>query len=90
MTVEISEVVVAEAHLERLRQLDEKADQEQGCHLPPFIVELGERFAKVSQELPAEKKKIYGTGGCPMISRFLLDGNLGRAIKSIREVAQIL
>ena len=46
-----------EAYLERARQLDEEASQEQLLNPPPFIVELRERFAKVSQELLEAKRK---------------------------------
>ncbi len=45
------------AYLERVRQLDEEASQEQLRNPPPFIVELRERFAKVSQELLEAKKR---------------------------------
>lgn len=40
-----------ETYLERVRQLDEKAGQEQLRNPSPFIVELRERFAKASQKL---------------------------------------
>ena len=40
-----------EAYLKRVRQLDEVAEQEQLRNPPPYVVELRERFAKVSQEL---------------------------------------
>ena len=46
-----------EAYLERARQLDEKAEQEQLRNPSPFVVELRERFAKVSQELLKAQKK---------------------------------
>ena len=45
-----------EAYLERARQLDEAAEQEQLRNPPPYVVELRERFAKVSQELLEAKK----------------------------------
>ena len=45
-----------EAYLERVRQLDEEAEQEQLRNPPPVVVELRERFAKVSQELLEAKK----------------------------------
>jgi uncharacterized protein (DUF433 family) len=45
-----------EAYLERVRQLDEKASQEQLQNPSPYVVELRERFAKVSQELLEAKK----------------------------------
>ena len=45
-----------EAYLERVRQLDEEAEQEQLRNPPPYVVELRERFAKVSQELSEAKK----------------------------------
>lgn len=45
-----------EAYLERVRQLDEEAEQEQLPNPPPFVVELRERFAKVSQESLEAKK----------------------------------
>ena len=45
-----------EAYLERVRQLDEEAEQEQLRNPSPFVVELRERFAKVSQELLEAKK----------------------------------
>ena len=45
-----------EAYLERARQLDEEAEKEQLRNPSPFIVELRERFAKVSQELLEAKK----------------------------------
>ena len=46
-----------EAYLERVRQLDEEAEQEQLRNPPPYVVELRERFAKVSQKL-AEAKEL--------------------------------
>ena len=46
-----------EAYLERARQLDEEAEQEQLHNPPSFVVELRERFAKVSQELLEAQKK---------------------------------
>lgn len=46
-----------EAYLERVRQLDEAAEQEQLRNPPPYVVELRERFAKVSQELFEAKRK---------------------------------
>ncbi|MDD9974847.1 MAG: hypothetical protein OXU27_12620 [Candidatus Poribacteria bacterium] len=45
-------------YLERVRQLDEAAEQEQRRNSSPFVVELRERFAKVSQELLEAKKKL--------------------------------
>ena len=45
-----------EAYLERVRQLDEAAEQEQLRNPSSFVVELRERFAKVSQELLEAKK----------------------------------
>ena len=44
------------AYLERVRQLDEEASQEQLRNPPPFIVELRERLAKVSQKLLEAKE----------------------------------
>ena len=46
-----------EAYLEQVRQLDEAAEQEQLRNPPPYVVELRERFAKVSQELLEGKRK---------------------------------
>lgn len=46
-----------EAYLERVRRLDEEAEQEQRRNPSPFVVELRERFAKVSQELLEPKRK---------------------------------
>ena len=46
-----------EAYLERVRQLDEEASKEQLRNPSPFVVELRERFAKVSQELLEAKRK---------------------------------
>ena len=46
-----------EAYLERVRQLDEAAEQEQLRNPSPFVVELRERFAKASQELLEAKRK---------------------------------
>ena len=40
-----------EAYLERVRQLDEEAWQEQLRNPPPYVVELPERLAKASQKL---------------------------------------
>ena len=40
-----------EAYLERVRRLDEEAEQEQLRNPSPFVVELRERFAKVSKKL---------------------------------------
>ena len=40
-----------EAYLERVRQLDEEASQEQLRNPSPFIVELRERFARAFQKL---------------------------------------
>ena len=45
-----------EAYLERVRQLDEAAELEQLRNPPPYVVELRERFAKVSQELLEAKR----------------------------------
>ncbi len=45
-----------EAYLERVRQLDEKAEQEQLRNPSPFVIELRERFAKASGKLPEAKK----------------------------------
>ena len=45
-----------EAYLERVRQLDEEASHEQLRNPPSYIVELRERFAKVSQELLEAKR----------------------------------
>ena len=39
-----------EAYLERVKQLDEEAWQEQQRNPSPFIIELRERFAKASHE----------------------------------------
>ena len=44
-----------EAYLERVRQLDEAADQEQLRNPSPFVVKLRERLAKASQKLPEAK-----------------------------------
>ena len=46
-----------EAYLERVRQLDEEAEQEQLRNPSPFVVELRERFAKASQELLEAQRK---------------------------------
>jgi uncharacterized protein (DUF433 family) len=46
-----------EAYLERVRRLDEEASQEQLRNPSPFIVELRERFAKVSQKLSEAKEQ---------------------------------
>ncbi len=46
-----------EAYLERVRRLDEEAEQEQLRNPSPFVVELRERFAKASQELLAAEGK---------------------------------
>ena len=46
-----------ETYLEWVRQLDEEAWQEQLRNPPPFVVELRERFAKVSQELLEAKRE---------------------------------
>ena len=40
-----------EAYLERVRQFDKKAEQEQLRNPSPFVVELRERFAKASKKL---------------------------------------
>ena len=45
-----------EAYLERVRQLDEEVSQEQLRNPSPFVMELRERFAKVSQELLEAKR----------------------------------
>lgn len=45
------------AYLERVRQFDAEAEQEQLRNPSPFIVELRERFANVSQELLEAKKR---------------------------------
>ena len=45
-----------EAYLERVRRLDEAAEQEQLRNPSPFIVELRERLAKASQKLSKAKK----------------------------------
>ena len=45
-----------EAYLERVRQLDEEAGQEQLQNPPSYIVELRERFAKASQKLREVKE----------------------------------
>ena len=45
-----------EAYLERARQLDEAAGLEQLRNPPPYVVELRERFAKVSRELSETKE----------------------------------
>lgn len=46
-----------EAYLERGRQLDKEAEQEQLRNPSPFIVELRERLAKASEELLKRKRK---------------------------------
>ena len=46
-----------EAYLERVRELDEAAERGQRRNPPPFVVELRERFAKVSEELLEAKRK---------------------------------
>ena len=46
-----------EAYLERVRQFDEAAEQEQRQNPSPFVVELRERFARVSEELLEAKRK---------------------------------
>lgn len=45
-----------EAYLERVRRLDEAAEQEQLRNPSPFIVELRERLAKASQKLSKAKE----------------------------------
>ena len=40
-----------EAYLERVRQLDEEAWEEQLRNPPPYLVELRERLTRVSEEL---------------------------------------
>ena len=45
-----------EAYLERVRQFEAEAEQEQLRNPSPFVVELRERFAKVSKELLEGKK----------------------------------
>lgn len=45
-----------EAYLERVRQLDEEAEQEQLRNPLPFVVELRERLAKASQKLSEAKE----------------------------------
>ena len=47
-----------ETYLERVRQLDEEAWQEQQRNPAPFIVELRERFAKASEKLLAAKRNL--------------------------------
>lgn len=51
-----------EAYLERVRQLDEAAEQEQLRNPPPYVVELWERFAKVSKELLEGKELAVKSG----------------------------
>ncbi|MCG9134488.1 DUF433 domain-containing protein, partial [Candidatus Poribacteria bacterium] len=46
-----------EAYLERVRQLDEAAWQEQQRNPSPFVVELRERLAKASETLHEENRK---------------------------------
>lgn len=48
-----------EVYLERVRQLDEEAEQEQLRNPSPFVIELRERLAQASQELLEEKKHQY-------------------------------
>ena len=45
-----------ETYLERVKQLDEAAWQEQLRNPSPFIIELRERFAKASEKLIKAKK----------------------------------
>lgn len=45
-----------EAYLERVRRLNEAAEQEQLRNPSPFIVELRERLAKASQKLSKAKE----------------------------------
>ena len=45
------------AYLERGRQLDKEAEQEQLRNPSPFVVELRERLAKASEKLREAKKK---------------------------------
>ena len=47
-----------EAYIERARQLDEEAEQEQLRNPPSFVIELRERFAKASQELLEAQKSL--------------------------------
>ena len=47
-----------EVYLERGRQLDKEAEQEQLRNPSPFVVELRERLAKASQELLKTKRKL--------------------------------
>ena len=53
----LAKTVEVEAYLERVKQLDEEASQEQLRNPSPFVMELRERFAKVSQELLEAKRK---------------------------------
>lgn len=46
-----------EAYLERVRKLDEAAEQEQLRNPSPFVVELRERFARTSEKLLEGKRK---------------------------------
>lgn len=46
-----------EAYLERVRQLDKEAEQEQLRNPSPFVVELRERLAKASEKLREAKRK---------------------------------
>ena len=46
-----------EAYLERVRQLDEEAWQEQQRNPSPFVVELRERLTKASEKLRERKRK---------------------------------
>lgn len=45
-----------EAYLERVRQFEAEAEQEQLRNPSPFVVELRERFAKVSKELSNQQE----------------------------------
>ena len=60
-----------EAYLERVRQLDEEASHEQLRNPPPYVVELRERFAKVSQELLEAKKTSTKLVGAHIISNLV-------------------
>ena len=53
-----------EAYLERVRQLDEEAWQEQLQNPSPFVVELRERLAKASEKLREAKRKPTKTCKC--------------------------
>lgn len=49
-----------EAYLERVRQLDKEAEQEQLRNPSPFVIELPERFAKASKEVLEAKGENCG------------------------------